>query len=141
MRSKQRVQHDFEHVIGHSRQIRLQELVRFLEARICVCFDESRLKVLISLPRVLGSRRDHHEVIADQLKGMLTELQFASDCLVGVDDLTFHLAVEGLLDLFGGLPSVVLIVAQLLTERVHTHDVAFIVLTIVLRILLHCVVR
>ena len=101
--AKQRVHHDFEHVVEHARNHYLEQLVGFFEARICVSFDQTRLERAPSSTASIALLDWHyHKVVANKLKGVLGKLQLGADRLVRVLDLFTHLIVKGSLDL-GGL--------------------------------------
>ena len=101
--AKQRVHHDFEHVVQHAWNHYLEQLVGFFEARIRVSLDQSRLERTLSCTVAIALLdRHYHKVVANKLKRMLGELQPGADRLVGVLYLFTHLIVEGTLDL-GGL--------------------------------------
>ena len=64
-----------EHVVEHSWDENLEQVRGFLYARIRVDLNQVALQILID-----------NEVIADQLEGVLTELQLALHSLKGLND-------------------------------------------------------
>ena len=106
-RSKERIQCDLQHVIEHARNQVLQQLVRLFQARVSVRFDQlCREGATGGWSVTIGVDDGHdHEVVANQLKRVLTELQSAADGLVRVKDLLAHLPVQGRLDLLSALTS------------------------------------
>ena len=111
-RTKQWIKCKSYHVICHPGQISLKYGIRFFKTGVCVHFNQPGLKhrclwllglsIGVERLRVLDSSlgaHDQHEIITNQLKCILTELELGFHTFQAHNDLFFNLTLDVLLEL------------------------------------------